>query len=246
MKKLIFLCGYGEFYFKLANMTAHTIRLSGYTDDIIIFTIHDATSPFATCINLATHPESQLIITPKNSKFFHAHLCEQFGYEPYNSKYDFFIIKTLPGNIIDKSKYDFILYMDSDMLVHSPLDKIFTYDTVVSDYCGRSAWIDMKRLRKYLTPEEISIAKSIPGFSGGACGVPSKHYKFYDDYRKYYLQYINEIPHDQPALSFTSVKHHKQYNVQPLPRKAYWIHYWGNRKSSMIRDYMEKYAHRKI
>ena len=246
MRTLIFLCGYDDFYFKLANMTAHTIRLSGYVQDIVIFTIDDRKSDYARCINLATNPESNLIVTPKQGGFFHRKLCKQFGYKPYNKPYDFFIIKTLPGSIIKKEDYDFILYMDSDMLVHSSLNDIFAHKTVVSDYNGRSAHKDLQNLSKHLSPEEESVAVNLFGIGGGAFGVPSSHYRFFDDYRKIYLQYINEIPHDQPALTMTMVRHHNDYSVDKLPNRAFWIHYWGNKKEQMIKDYAAKYEGRSI
>lgn len=242
MKTLVMLCGYDDFYFKLANMTAHTIRLSGYVQDIVIFTIDERKSEYATCLNLASHPDSDLIITPKKGGFFHRKLCTAFGHEAYNKKYDFFMIKTLPGSFIKKEDYDFILYMDSDMLVHSPLDKIFTYNSVVSDYNARIAYKDLKDIAKHLSPHEVEIAKKITGIGGGAFGVPSSHYRFFDDYRKIYLQYLNEIPHDQPALTMTMVRHYGDYQVDKLPNRAYWIHYWGGKKQQMIDDYNKKYA----
>lgn len=242
MKTLIFLCGYDDFYFKLANMTAHTIRLSGYKQDIVIFTVDDRKSDYARCINLATHKESNLIITQKQGGFFHRKLCKEFGHKPYDKQYDFFVIKTLPGSIIKKENYDFILYMDSDMLVHSSLDKIFTYKTVVSDFNSKNAYKDLKGLSKHLTSQEESVARSLSGIGGGGFGIPSSHYRWFDDYRKIYLQYINEIPHDQPALTMTMIRHYNDYKVEKLPNRAYWIHYWGYRKAQMIKDYDAKYA----
>lgn len=240
------LCGYDDFYYKLANMTAHTIRLSGYTQDIVIFTIDERKSNYAKCINLAAHPESNLIITHKQGGFFHRKLCEDFGHKPYNKPYDFFVIKTLPGSIIKKEDYDFILYMDSDMLVHSPLDKIFSYKTVVSDYNGQNAYDGLKGLSKYLSPDEKNIANNLLGIGGGAFGVPSSHYRFYDDYRTIYLQYINEILHDQPAMTMTMIRHYNDYKVDKLPNRAFWIHYWGRRKDRMLKDYALKYENRSI
>jgi|GEM_PF-5835589 len=242
MKTLVFLCGYDDFYFRLANMTAHTIRLSGYEQDIVIFTIDERESKHATCVNLAAHPDSSLIETPKKGRFFHHRLCKEFGYSPYEQKYDFFIIKTLPGTIIAKDDYDFILYMDSDMLVHSPLDRIFAYKTVVSDYNSRSAYKDLKGLCKHLTPEEVAAASEMRGIGGGAFGVPASHFRFFDDYRANYLKFINEVPHDQATLTLTKIRMRNEYSVEQLPNRAYWIHYWGHRKAQMIADYEAKYG----
>lgn len=227
-------------------MAAHTIRLSGYTQDIVIFTIDDRKSNYAICLNLATHSESNLIITPKQGAFFHAKLCEPFGHSKYKKQYDYFMIKTLPGSIIKKEDYDFILYMDSDMLVHSPLDNIFAYKTIVSDYNSKNAFRDIKGLTKHLLPEEVIVAKNLTGIGGGAFGVPSSHYRFYDDYRKIYLQYINEIPHDQPALTMTMIRYYGDYKVEKLPNRAYWIHYWGYRKEQMVTEYNKTYAGRNL
>lgn len=245
MRTLTFLCGYGDFYFKLANMTAHTIRLTGHKQDIVIFTTSDKKTPYARCINLATHPESNLIITPKK-RYFHHKIPKQFGHKAYDEPYDYFIIKTLPGTIINRKDYDFILFLDSDMLIHSPMDPVFKHKTVVSGYNGRSAYKDVKSLRKYLTPKEIELAKRIPGIGGGLFGVPSNQYSFFDDFREVYLKYIHEIPHDQPALSFTQIRHYDKYTPAQLPNKMFWAHYWGNRKQAMLDDYQREYANRTV
>ena len=224
-------------------MTARTIRDSGYSGDLVIFTIDDRVSEFGRCINLASHPESHLIRTPKVGSFFHSGLCARFGYKSYCSPFDFFIIKTLPGNIIDKGDYDFILYMDSDMLVHSSLDEIFGYDTLVGDFNGRCAFRDVKGLSKYFSPEEVVLAKSRCGLGGGAFGVPSRLFDFFDRYREVYLRYINEVPHDQPCLSFTMIRYLGRFGYTRLENRRFWRHYWGSSgsKKLMIKDFNEKY-----
>ena len=243
MKTLIFLCGYDDFYFRLAEMTAHTIRLSGYMQDIVIFTIDERSSKYTKCINIDAHPDAAMIRVD-GFKSFHKKVCTAFGHKEYSQPYDYFMIKTLPGTFINKNDYDFILYMDSDMLVHSSLDPIFQKKTVVSDHNSRKAIKDVKGLAKYFTPTEKQTASKLCGIGGGSFGVPKTHYRFYDDYRKYYLQYVNEIPHDQPVLSFTMVKHADDYTVEKLPNRAHWIHYWGYRKQQMITDYNAKYLNR--
>jgi hypothetical protein len=243
MKRLIFVCGYDDFYFGLANLTAHTIRESGYEDDLVIFTIEEKTSPYATCLNLAAHPEAHLIRLQQGA-FFHKNLCTGFGFAEYAHPFDYFIIKTLPGTIVDRSRYDFILYMDSDILVHpgQSLDEIFQYEVPVSDYNDRDALRDVKGLRKHLTRAERDLARRLRGFGGGAFGVPRRHYGFFERYREYYLRYLPEIPHDQPVLSFVKVRHHEEFPFQQWPNRKFFRHYWGGKKQMMIQAYTSRFG----
>lgn len=247
MNRLIFLCGYDEFYYGLANMTARTIRESGYDDDLIIFTIEDKRSPYGTCVNLATHPESHLIRIDRGA-FFHKRLCTQFGYSPYADPFDYFIIKTLPGTIVEKQRYDFILYMDSDILVHprQSLDEIFLNQRPISDFNSRSALRDVKGLQTYLSPEEAIRAQALRGIGGGAFGIPRAHFGFFDLYREYYLRYLEEIPHDQPVLSFVKVRHFAEHPFEQWPNRKYFRHYWGGRKQEMIDDYVNRYGRKAL
>jgi len=222
-------------------MAAHSIRVSGYTDDIIIFTIDDRSSPYAECLNIDAHPDSELIRV-SGFKSFHRKLCVSFGYDAYKRPYDYFMIKTLPGSFVSKARYDFILYLDSDMLVHAPLDTIFKSKSIVTGYNSRTALKDVKILEKYFSPEERALAQKLNGIGGGVVGVPSHCYSFYEDYRDCYLRFIEEIPHDQPALSFTRVRFAGKYEFETLRRTGYWVHYWGYRKQKMIEDYQAKFA----
>lgn len=243
MNRLVFLCGYDEFYFGLANMTARTVRDGGYDGDLVIFTIADKSSPYAACVNLATHAESHLIRL-NGGAFFHKFLCTKFGYERYASEYDYFIIKTLPGSIVDKNRYDFILYMDSDILVHPRpgLDDIFCSPVPISDYNSRLAVRDVKGLRRYFTSDEAEAAARLRGIGGGAFGIPRAHYAFFDRYREYYLRFLAEVPHDQPVLSFVKVRHYDIFPFQQWPNRKYFRHYWGPRKREMIDDYRRRYG----
>ncbi|MBN8627380.1 MAG: hypothetical protein J0M17_18030 [Planctomycetes bacterium] len=224
-------------------MTARTVRDSGYQDTIVIFTITDKESPYATCINLSTHPDASLIQLPR-SKFFHRTLCTPFGYPAYSSTLDYFIIKTLPGRFIDKSDYDFILYLDSDILVHpgQSLDEIFDSCTPIADFNSRPALQDIKQLRRHLTQAEALFAATIPGIGGGAFGIPRGHYGFFELYRECYLAYLAEIPHDQPVLSFVKIRYHRRHPFAQWPNRKYFRHYWGNRKQQMIKDYERRYG----
>jgi hypothetical protein len=243
MKRLIFLCGYDEFYFGLATMTARTIRESGYDDDLIIFTIQDKTSPYGICLNLASHPESHLV-QPKGWKYFHRSLCTAFGHDSYSSPHDYFMIKTLPGSIVDRNQYDFILYMDSDILVHAgqSLDEIFRYREPVSDFNSRAALRDVKGLRKHLSPEEAEAARKMRGIGGGSFGIPRTHFAFFDVYRENYLRYLSEIPHDQPVLSFVKIRHRKEYPFAQWENRKFFRHYWGKQKREMMGDFIKRYG----
>lgn len=243
LKRLIFLCGYDEFYYGLANMTARTIRDAGYRDDVIIFTIDDRTSPYAECVNLATHPQSNLIRLSRGA-FFHKRLCTEFGYRPYENPCDYFIIKTLPGTIVNRERYDFILYMDSDILVHPrhSLDEIFLSDRPISDFNSRAALRDVKGLKTQLSPKELELAGRLRGIGGGAFGIPRRHFGFFDLYRDYYLRFLEEIPHDQPVLSFVKVRHHHEHPFEQWPNRKYFRHYWGKQKQQMIDDYARRYG----
>ena len=86
MRTLIFLCGLDAFYFRLANMAAHTVRLAGYKGEMVIFTIDQRSSPYARCINLAAHPQTALVRTQKTGRCFHATICREFGYAPYQER----------------------------------------------------------------------------------------------------------------------------------------------------------------
>jgi len=243
MNRLIFLCGYDDFYYGLASMTARTIRDSGYDDELIIFTIEDKHSPYGTCVNLATHPQTELIRLKKGA-FFHKRLCTKFGYPQYAHPCDYFIIKTLPGMIVDRNRYDFILYMDSDILVHprQSLDDIFQSPGPISDFNSRPAIRDVKGLRAYFTEAEARAATELRGIGGGAFGIPRAHFGFFDLYREYYLRYLEEIPHDQPVLSFVKVRYYARHPFEQWPNRKYFRHYWGDRKKEMLEDYAKRYG----
>lgn len=243
MNRLIFLCGYDEFYYGLANMTARTIRDSGYDGDLVIFTISDKSSRYGTCVNLATHSQSALV-KPGAWGAFHNRLCTAFGFPKYSQPFDYFIIKTLPGTIVERDRYDFILYMDSDILVHTDksLDGIFAHRVPISDFNSRAALKDVKVLEKYFTNEERVIARELRGIGGGAFGIPRAHYSFFDLYRQYYQEYVSEVPHDQPVLSFVKVRHHIEHPFDQWSNRYYFRHYWGNKKKEMIDDYTRRYG----
>ena len=220
MRTLIFLCGFDPFYFRLANMAAHTVRLAGYKGDMVIFTIDERSSPYARCINLAAHPQTALVRTQKTGRCFHATLCREFGYAPYRSEIDLFLIKTLPGTIVDRQAYDFILYLDSDMLVHAPLESIFEHRTVVADFNGRKALRDVKRLAKFFTAEERALAASRNGVGGGAVGVPSDCYGFYELYRATYLEAPPRDPARPTGADLYRDPPPREFPVASLPNRA--------------------------
>ena len=161
---------------------------------------------------------------------------------PIRSEIDLFLIKTLPGTIVDRQAYDFILYLDSDMLVHAPLESIFAHRTVVADFNGRKALRDVKRLAKHFTAEE-RVARGESQWRGrrGASASRPIATRFYERYRETYLKHLHEIPHDQPALSFAAIRYHAEFPVATLPNRAYWRHYWGYRKRELLADYEAKY-----
>lgn len=162
MRQLVFLCGYDDFYFGLATMTARTIRDGGYRGDIVIFTVDNKRTHYGDCINVAAHKDVDSLRI-EGTSYFHRSLCTAFGYEQYSQPFDYFVIKSLPGAFVDVWKYDFVLYMDSDMLVHPNTDvsNISGSSVPLSDYNSRDALRDVKTLHKYFTPTEREVARRI-------------------------------------------------------------------------------------
>jgi hypothetical protein len=233
-KTLVFTCGYGSKYFQLAEMTMHTLRKSGYSGDAIMFTDQKEKGKHCDIINITTHPDRELMSSGKYM-MFHRHIGKIASDFPY----DYFTCKYLPGNFVDKNKYDFILYVDSDILFHRSIDEIVEQKNIVTDYHKWNVFDNLKDLKKYLTESEIAIAKKMPSFSGAAIGVPKEHFDFYNMYQEYYLTYIREIPHDQPALNLCLFQNYNLFNPQRARRKRYWLHYWGARKQAMVARYHE-------
>jgi hypothetical protein len=244
-KHLIFTVGFEDLYFKLANMMCRTIRDAGqYQGDLIIFTTQPRTSPYASCINVTEHPDGDLLKTGRGG-YFHQEILPHVDpkLKPYRLPYDYFMIKTLPGNFIDRSKYDVIYYFDSDMLIVSSLWRIFrTAEHIVSGFHGHTAAREMHSATRLLTPEELVLAKSSRAIGGGVVGVPKACFGFYEEFRKNYLMLLKETKHDMPALSLTLIK--GKYRHVNLPAKRYWLHFWGSggRKLNMLKKYDEIYG----
>lgn len=247
--RLIFTVGFEDLYFKLANMMARTIRDAGkYTGDLVIFTTQDRSSPWATCINVAKHKDGDLLKTNKEA-YFHNHLLPQVDptLKRYDLPYDYFMIKSLPGSFIDRSKYDMIYYFDSDMLIIGNLDDIFKYDQagvdhIVSGFHGHTAAMEMHHLTNQVSPEQLERAKKVHACNGGVFGVPKSLYHFFDLYGKLYLENITTTRHDMPALSLAMIQgNYPHFN---LKRFGYWLHFWGHagRKKKMIATYEKKYG----
>jgi hypothetical protein len=242
--RLLFTCGFEPFYFQLANMFSHSCRDVGYQDDLIIFSTQDEKSDYAQVVNVTKHPDNHLLKTGKEC-FFHRDIPVSFGYNKYEEPYDFFMIKTLPGNFVDKSKYDFILYFDPDCLIKENIDPLFNYNTIVTSYTSLSVFQGLKHCRKMITPEELEIAKTIKSAAGGSIGVPASMYDFYDEYRKNYIEFLR-FRHDQPALVYTLFKHRDKYkptNYTHEMLKSIWAHYWGHagKKRKMIYEYQKRF-----
>jgi len=239
MRTLIFTCGYEDCYFQFANWFAHTVRHYGYEGDLIIFSTQDRESPHAEVINVATHPDAQLLRTPQG-RYYNSRIPRQFGYEYYKKPWDFFMIKTLPGTFIDRDQYDFILYCDSDILARKSFNPIFHHQTVVVGYNAWPVYRNLKRLVGLLQPEEVEAAKRLPGSGGGVVGVPRSMYDFYETYRQTYLETLRQTPHDQPALSLTLFRHRDRFKPVQLER-SYLDHYWGQagRKMRMHKAYQD-------
>lgn len=252
MKTLIFLPGFGDLFFNLSEMLSHTIRDIGYMGDIIIFSTHDFESKFADVINVDKHKDANLLITGKKY-MFHRKIPNQVeeNYNIYKEKYDYFMIKTLPGDFIDKEYYDKIMYLDSDILVNKSLNEIFEIDNIAIEYHGwntlkcfnkSNRWYDAKESSSFLNKKLIDRGKILIGDGGPGFCIPRKYYDFFDDYRRNYLKFLHLTKHDAPSLAYTYMEN-ERYNPTVLKRRKYWMHYWGgcSGKIQMINDYKNRF-----
>jgi hypothetical protein len=248
-KHLIFTVGFENLYFMLADMMCHTIRDTGkYQGDLIIFTTQNVTSPWAETINVAEHPDAELLRTGRR-EYFHSKLLPRVdsSLKPYGLPYDYFMIKALPGTFVKRDQYDVIYYFDSDMLITGPLEEIFATCTggtehIMSGFHGHSAARQMRHARKLLTPEQLEYARKVSAVGGGVVGVPRAHYRFYDHFGRNYLKLLRETRHDMPALSLTMIE--GAYPHANLPRRKFWRHFWGSerKKKRMIASYQKMYG----
>lgn len=237
MNTLVYTCGYGENFFRYAKMLMHTIRFYNYQGDCLIFTNVDGQCKDSRVINVDQHPDKDLMKSGRRMTF-HSGVA---GFDISKFPYDYFSCKYLPGSFVCREDYDFILYLDSDILLTNNIDSIFNYKCVVGDY-GPNLYFNLKGLKKYFLPQEVMTFNNIVSVGGGAVGVPRSMYSFYEDYRDTYLKYINEIPHDQPALAMCLYQNRKKYQGKPLPHNAYWKHYWGSwQKKNMMLDFQRRF-----
>jgi hypothetical protein len=227
-------------------MLAHTARDKGeYKGDIVIFTTSPFYSDYANIVNISEHPDKQLLKTEKKGGYFHQHLLPELNPQLKEHKeiYDYFLIKALPGEFIKKEKYDFILYLDSDMLVTNNINDIFTRTTLTSDHHNHTVLDEFRRVPLLLNKEETEKARLLNAAGGGAIGVPINMYSFYSEFKTNYLRFLNSTQHDMPALAYT-VLTHPEYKHVNLPRHKYWDHFWGGmaNKVRMCERYKKWYG----
>jgi hypothetical protein len=154
----------------------------------------------------------------------------------------FFSCKFAVGYFVDLEEYDFILYVDSDILFNgSDISEIFENKGVVCEFHNFSVKKNLKGLYSVLTDSEKLKSETIKSWSGACVGVPKGMYTFYNVYRDAYHNYLHKIPHDQPALNLAIFRNMEKYSPIRLENKKYWTHYWGgtghSRKSRMPIDY---------
>jgi len=236
MKTLLYTCGYGDVYSVLAEMLMESLWYTGYHGDKLIFTDRDLKPDWSEVINVNNHTDRALLCTDKKMTFH-----QRVGKVPRGFDLDYFTCKYLPGTFVDKEKYDFILYVDSDILFNPvDIDEIFLNKNIVTEYHGWKIFTNLKALQGVLSEDEIPQCKSIQSFSGAAIGVPKRHYDFYDKYRDIYLQTISMTPHDQPALNLCLFRNLNIYNPSRLENRKYWRHYWGKNKEPMFEEYRKR------
>lgn len=235
-KTLIYTVGYGDTFFRLAMMCMRTLRDVGYKGDAVLFSDREFQSDYCRVINVDTLPDKQALISGK-PMHFHRRIGKNGG-----CPYDFFTIKYLPVSVINKSEYDFILYVDSDILFTADPTPIMQSDTVVAEYHGHSIFKNLKGIAKYVCPKDVDFAKTSKSWGGAAVGCPKSMYEFYGYYKKYYTGHLNEIPHDQPALNLCLLNNREAFKPKSLPNRKYWRHYWGNRKDEMEAEYNRRFS----
>ena len=233
--RLLYTVGYGNVFFECGLMAMHTLRDVGYDGDAVLFSDRDYESEYCRVINVNTLEDRDNLKTDKIMSF-HRKIG---GLEDY--EYDFFSIKYLPVSVIDKSQYDFILYVDSDILFKADPTEIFDEKCVITDAQGFSVWRTTKELRKYIDIKYDAIIRERGSWGGAAIGVPKEMYSFYDKYRDCYLKHLHEIPHDQPALNLCLFNNKDEYKPKALENKKYWLHYWGAQKKEMAEDYKKRF-----
>jgi hypothetical protein len=84
-KTLVYTCGYGDVYGEYAKMCMHTLRLSGYTGDALIFTDRDMISEHSECLNVNNHKNKEYLVSGKHMRFHRS-----VGLLTKHFKYDFF------------------------------------------------------------------------------------------------------------------------------------------------------------
>ncbi len=235
--KLIYTVGYGEKYLNCGLMAMHTLRDVGYKGDAVLFSDRDCQSDYCKVINVETLKDGNLLKTGKEMSFH-----RRIGGLDNGFEYDFFSIKYLPVSVIDKSQYDFILYVDSDILFTANPSEILDEKTIITDAQGFSVWRTTKELRKYIDKKHDSVIRERGSWGGAAIGVPKEMYGFYDKYKDCYLEHLNEIPHDQPALNLCLFNNKNEYKPRALENKKYWIHYWGVQKKEMLEAYNKRFG----
>lgn len=238
MKTLIYTVGYGDLYYRLACMMAHTARIHGYTDDILIFATQDKPSPYATVLNVETHPKGDLLKTGRDITF-HNYVPASLGYEVNKAPYDYFLPKMILPEFVDLASYDRVMYLDSDILIPRPLDPvIWSHPGIVGGYTEHSSFKAMRKLRRMLSTEERIKAITHPTVGSACICIPREHYGFFKEYEDVYRKTISYVPHDAAAFVYTLYTKWDLYNPLMLPRSQFH-HFWGSggKKARMVQIY---------
>src|SRR5438309_10722717 len=102
---LFYTVAFGEYDCSLAKMVVESLRASGFAGDAVVFTDRDWAIPQALCLNVAKEDQRHLL-----------HITAPTYHARTEGQLDYLLMRLVPHQFIDLSKYQFLLHADTDVL----------------------------------------------------------------------------------------------------------------------------------
>jgi hypothetical protein len=159
---------------------------------------------------------------------------------------DYLMIRMVIADFVDLSRYQFLLYADTDVLFfRNPCPAWMEADSIYIQRDCLSLW-DNLRCVQHLFPVDAAKVPNIPGVCSGLFCLPRKYWKILDEWRELYLRADPGERHkigDQRFLNYLLWS--KSYPVKLMSNVSTWrrqgdawaTHYWQHSHEAMKSDF---------
>ncbi len=188
-----------EQFIDMTTKMVDSVRLSGFKGDMMVMSDQDLSIPGADLLKI------------KDMKF-------KLGYN-----YDLLLMRARLHHYVDITKYDYVMYLDSDVLANQSLTPMFTEliakNAISAQGEGRRVGQSRNTHSYELTPEEMAKWKHKHVFCAGGVGFPGNEYglKFLQDYEE---AVDTCTSNDQHALNAMLLR---KYDGKAMPIPGMWF-----------------------